>query len=148
MDHVEGSLYILLLEKRGNLTSLIIYFPFFHFFFFEFYIGEKERRARCIILKARIITRNDSCCIGFILCLHMIRQHVLHMQALALNGEWKNTFIFRILFKSMKINDYGVSGYKRNLGFTDILLLGYFMKNCSNKELMYLIAHSSFFVRG
>jgi hypothetical protein len=36
-------------------------------------------------------------------CLHMIVQHVLDMQAWALDGEWENALILSICFESMKM---------------------------------------------
>ena len=41
-------------------------------------------------------------------CLHMIVQYVLDMQALALNGEWKNALILSICFEGMKMSDRSV----------------------------------------
>jgi hypothetical protein len=38
-----------------------------------------------------------------------------------------------------------VWAFERNVGFTNKLLLSYFMEKCSNKELMYVMIHSSFF---
>ena len=37
-------------------------------------------------------------------CLHMIVQHVLDMQALALNGGWEDAMIFSTCFESMREN--------------------------------------------
>jgi len=71
-------------------------------------------------------------------------QHVLDMQALALKGEWENALILSICSKSMKMSDYSVWAFERNVGFTNKLLLSYFMEKCSNKELMYVMIHSSF----
>ena len=41
-------------------------------------------------------------------CLHMIMQHVLDMQALALNGKWENALIWSICFEGMKMCDHNV----------------------------------------
>ena len=41
-------------------------------------------------------------------CLYMVVQHVLDMQALTLNGEWKNALILSICFEGMKMNDRSV----------------------------------------
>ena len=81
-------------------------------------------------------------------CLHMIVQHVLDMQALALNGEWENALILSIFFEGMKMSDRSMWAFERNVGFIYRLLLGSFTKKCSNKELMYVTTHSSSFVRG
>ena len=59
-------------------------------------------------------------------CLHMIVQHVLDMQALALNGEWENAMILSICFKGMKMSDRSVWAFERNIRFKDRLLLGSF----------------------
>ena len=56
----------------------------------------------------------------------MIVQHMLDMQALALNGEWENALILSICFESMKMSDRSVWAFERNVGFTDRLLLGSF----------------------
>ena len=42
------------------------------------------------------------------------------------------------------MSDYMVWAFESNVGFTNRLLLSYFTKKCSNKELMYVIIHSSF----
>jgi hypothetical protein len=81
-------------------------------------------------------------------CLHMIVQHVLDMQTLALNGEWENALILSICFEGMKMSDRSVWAFERNVGFTDRLLLGSFTEKMFIKELMYVTTHSSFFVRG
>jgi hypothetical protein len=81
-------------------------------------------------------------------CLHMIVQHVLDMQALALNGEWENALILSICFEGMKMSNHSVWVFERNVGFTDRLLLGFFTEKCSNKELVYITTHSSLFVSG
>ena len=59
-------------------------------------------------------------------CLHMIVQHVLDMQALALNGEWENAMVLSICFEGIKMSDRSVWAFECSLGFTDRLLLGYF----------------------
>jgi hypothetical protein len=46
----------------------------------------------------------------------MIVQHVLDMQALALNGEWENALILSIHFQGMKMSDRNMWAYKRNIG--------------------------------
>ena len=53
-------------------------------------------------------------------CLHMIVQHVLDMQALAINKEWENALNFSIFFENTNINDHSVWAFERNVGFTDI----------------------------
>ena len=98
MDHVEGPLHILLMEKRGNPTSLVLYIYIHSLFFhslFEFYIGEERKESMM-----DHIERRGRILVAFALhwCLHMIVQHVLHMQALALNGEWENALILSICF--------------------------------------------------
>ena len=80
-------------EKRGNPISPVTCLhclSFSLFFFIKFYIGEKGKEGMMDHLKRR----------GMILValalywyLHMIVQHVLDMQALALNGGWKNALI-------------------------------------------------------
>ena len=55
----------------------------------------------------------------------MIVQQVFYMQALAFNGEWEYAMILSIFFKSMKMSDYSVWTFERNVGFTDMLLLGF-----------------------
>ena len=114
-------------------------------FFGSFYIGEEGKKS---MMDHRWQKRRDSCCIGLYWCLHMIVQHMLDMQALALNGGWKNAFIFSICFKSTKMSDHSVWAFGKNVGFTNILLLGHSWKICSSKKHVYLIIHSSFFVRG
>jgi hypothetical protein len=63
MGHVEGALYILLVEKmRGNLTPLVIYLRFLVFGFGSLHgegIEEHNGSSR--------EKRKDSCCIGFTL---------------------------------------------------------------------------------
>jgi hypothetical protein len=53
--------------------------------------------------------------------LHMIMQHVLDMQALALNGEWENALILSICFENMKMSNRNVWAFERNVGFTNRL---------------------------
>jgi hypothetical protein len=102
-------LHILLVGKEGQpyFISYISSFSLFHFFC-EFYSGEEgkesmmdhhERIGRILVVLA------------LYWCLHMIVQHVLDMQALALNGEWgfpsqhsqlhfvKNFLLFRFSFR-------------------------------------------------
>ena len=76
--------------------------------------------------------------------LYMIVQHVLDMQAFALNEEWENALTFSISFESMKMRIFCVWAVERNVGFIDRLLLDSFIKKISNKEPMYLIIRSSF----
>ena len=45
----------------------------------------------------------------------------------------------------MKMSDRSVWEFKRNLVFTNRLLLGYFMEKFSNRKLVYLIIHQRFF---
>ena len=105
MDHVEGPLHILLVEKEGQpyLTSHISSF-FFHIFL-EFYIGEegKESMMDHIERRGRILVA-----LAFYWCLHMIVQHVLDMQALPLNDEWENALILSIYFDGTKMNHCSV----------------------------------------
>ena len=77
----------------------------------------------------------------------MIVWYVLDMQALALNEQWENALILSICFESMKMSNRSVWAWERNVGFTDRLLLGSFMEKYSSKELVYVIIHSSFFVK-
>ena len=56
----------------------------------------------------------------------MIVQHVLDMQALALNEEWDDVLILSTCFKGMKMSDHSVWAFERNVGFTDRLLLDTF----------------------
>ena len=53
----------------------------------------------------------------------MIVQHVLDMQALALNKEWKNALILSTCFEGMTISDCSVWTSERNVGFIINLLL-------------------------
>ena len=75
-------------------------------------------------------------------CLHMIMQHVLDMQALALNKEWKNALILSMCYDSMKMSNRSVWAFERNAGFTDKLLLG------PSKEKMFkqriCVCHNTF----
>ena len=66
----------------------------------------------------------------------MIVQYVFNMQAFALNGEWKNALILSICFQGMKMSDYSVWAFERNVGFTDRLLLGSF--TVSGREVFAL----------
>ena len=59
----------------------------------------------------------------------MIVQHVLDMQTLVLNGEWKNALILSISFEIMKMSDCSVWAFERKVGLTDMLLLG----SCTGK---------------
>ena len=54
-------------------------------------------------------------------CLHMIMQHVLDMQTLTLNEEWKIALILNICFKDVKMSDRCVWAFERSVGFTDWL---------------------------
>jgi hypothetical protein len=52
-----------------------------------------ERRGRILVALA------------LLWCLHMIMQHVFHMQALSLNRQWENALIFSICFESMSMSN-------------------------------------------
>ena len=75
-------------------------------------------------------------------CLHMIVQHVLDMQALALNGEWENALILSICFEGMKMSDRSVWAFERNVGFTDRLLLGSFTEKMFKQRTR--VCHNTF----
>ena len=140
MDHVEGPLHILLVEIKGSPTSLATYSHslFFHFLF-EFYIGEagKESTVDHIERRERILVA-----LALYWCLHMIVQHVLDMQALALNGEWENALILSICFEGMKMSDRSVWAFERNVGFAARLLLDYFMKKMFKQRTR--VCHNTF----
>jgi hypothetical protein len=71
------------------------------------------------------------------------------MQALELNGEWEDALVFRVCFESTKISDCSVWVFERNARFTNRLLLDFFhIIKCASKDFVYLIIHSSFFMRG
>ena len=72
----------------------------------------------------------------------MIVQHMLDMQALALNGGWKNAFIFSICFKSTKMSDHSVWAFGKNVGFTNILLLGHSLENLFKQKTC--VTHNTF----
>jgi len=75
-------------------------------------------------------------------CLHMIVQHVLDMQTLALNGEWENALILSICFEGMKMSDRSVWAFERNVGFTDRLLLGSFTEKMFKQRTR--VCHNTF----
>jgi hypothetical protein len=75
-------------------------------------------------------------------CLYMIVQHMLDMQALALNGEWEYALILSICFEGMKMSDRNVWTFERNVGFTDRLLLGFFSKKMFKQRTR--ICHNTF----
>jgi hypothetical protein len=75
-----------------------------------------ERRVRIIVALA------------LTWCLYMIVQHVLDIQAFALNEEWENVLIFSNCFESMKMRNHSVWAFERNVGFTNRLLLDSFTK--------------------
>ena len=119
MDHIEISLYILLVEKGATLPySLCIpssfVFPFHSFL--EFYIGEEGKKRMMDPLEriGRILVALD-----LYWCLHMIVQHVLDMQALALNGQWGNALIFSNCFEKMNMSDRSVWVFERYVWFTN-----------------------------
>ena len=58
--------------------------------------------------------------------------------------------ILSIFFKSMKMSDYSVWTFERNVGFTDMLLLGFLREKMFKQRttVVYVIIHPSFFVRG
>ena len=62
-------------------------------------------------------------------CLHMIVQHLFHLQALALNGDWENSLIFSICFDRMRMSDHNMWAFERYVGFFKKLLLDSFMEN-------------------
>jgi hypothetical protein len=72
--------------KEGQ-PSLITYVHSFSFhIFFGFYIGEEEKKSMMDLLERR---RRNFVALTLYWWLHMIVHHVLDMQTLALNGEWK-----------------------------------------------------------
>ena len=99
MDHIEGPLSFLSLEIEGQPYphSLYIFILYFYFFSFRVYIG-KETAPWWIIL------REEG---GFLLhwLYFGVMQHVLHMQALSLDGQWENALIFSICFESMSMSN-------------------------------------------
>ena len=58
----------------------------------------------------------------------MIVQHVLDMQALALNGEWENVLIFSICFENMNMRGRSVWAFERNVSSLIETLLNSFHK--------------------
>ena len=72
---------------------------------------------------------------------HMIVQHVLDMQALALNEEWENTLILSICFESMKMRDRDVWVVERNVGFTSRLLLDSFTEKMFKQR--FCVCHNT-----
>jgi hypothetical protein len=133
MDHVEISLYILLVEKGATLPhSLCISIFSLFLLFFEFYIGEEGKKSMMEHLERRgsILAALD-----IYWCLHMIVQHVLDMQALALNVQWENALIFSNCFENMNMSDRSVWVFERYVGCTNTLLLDFYFlqKECSNK---------------
>lgn len=75
----------------------------------------------------------------------MIMRHVLHMQALALDGEWENALLFRICLESMNMSHRSVWSFERNVGFTNrllLLLLGTFTKKMFKQRAR--VSHNSF----
>ena len=103
---------------------------------FEVYIGGEGKESMMDHLERR---RRILVVLASYWCLHMIMQHMLDMQALAFNGEWGNALILSICFKSMKMSDYSVWAFHRNVGFTVRILLGSFTKNYSSK-----VCHNTF----
>jgi hypothetical protein len=90
-----------------------------------------ERRGRILVALALLYW-----------CLHMIVQHVLDMQALALNGEWENILILSICFENMKMSDRSVWAFERNVGFTDRLLLASFTEKMLKQRTR--VCHNTF----
>ena len=112
------------------------------FFGGEIYIGEEDKKSMMDHLE-RIRRILDASALYW--CLHMIVRHVLNMQALALNDEWKNALFFSINLESVNMSDCSVWALEKNVGFTDRLLLGSFTGNkFLSKVLMNLKIHSSF----
>ena len=140
MDHVEGPLHILLVEKEGQPyhTSYISSFSLFSLSFRVIHWrGRKESMMDHIERRRRILVA-----LALYWCLHMIVQHVLDMQALALNGEWENALILSICFEGMKTSNRSVWAFKRNVGFTDRLLLGSFTEKMFKQRTR--VCHNTF----
>ena len=78
----------------------------------------------------------------------MIMRHVLHMQALALDGEWENALLFRICLESMNMSHRSVWSFERNVGFTNIyfiiiiIIIRYFHKKMFKQRAH--VSHNSF----
>ena len=82
-------------KKRGIPTSLVthLHSPYFHSHF-VFCISEEGKKSTMDHLerKGRILVA-----LALYKCLYMIVQHVLDMQALALNREWENALFQHLL---------------------------------------------------
>ena len=100
----------------------------------EIYIGEEDKKSMMDHLK-RIGRILDASALYW--CLHMIVRHVLNMQALALNGEWKSAMFLSIYLESVNMSDCSVWALEKNVGFTDGLLLGS-SKGRKNSQAKYL----------
>ena len=111
-------------KKRDSPIPLVIYFLFIYFFtLFEFYIGDEGKKSMMDHLERRRRV--------LYWCLHMIVQHVLDMQALALIGAWENVLIFSLFFESMTMNDHSVWAFERNVGYNNRILLDFFIEAIS-----------------
>ena len=63
--------------------------------------------------------------LGLYMCLHMLISHIMSLQALILDGEWKKVAIFSIFLESMGRGETRTLwSIGRQCGFTDRFLLG------------------------
>ena len=129
---------------RGATYPIHYISLFFLHSFFSFALVRKEEHDGSSWEKWE-----DSCYIGFILIFaHDCATCVWYA---SIGTRWRigECLFFSICFESMNISDCSVWTFERNIGVTNRLLLVFFIeKNCSSKELMYLIRHSSVILSG
>jgi hypothetical protein len=74
-------------------------------------------------------------------CFYMIKQHVMNMQALILQGEWTNVAIFSICLQSLGFRYHTIWIFERQSGFVDRYLLGYFTEKMFKERTRVSHAH-------
>ena len=65
----------------------------------------------------------------------------LILQALAHNIQWKNAMVLSMCFESTKMSTWNVWAFERNMGFTNMLLLGF------SKQRIYICYNTFKFLR-
>jgi hypothetical protein len=85
-------------------------------------VAMEERRRSLILL------------LGLYMCLYMLVKHVVNIQAMFLQGEWKNVAILSLVYESVGHRERNIWNLERMSGFVDRLLLGSWTKREFKKE--------------
>jgi hypothetical protein len=75
-------------------------------------VAMEERRRSLVLL------------LGLYMCLYMLVKHVVDIQAMFLQGEWKKVIILSLVYESVGYRERSIWSQERMSGFVEQLLLG------------------------